>query len=168
MVISILLLGCHPDKNKLVQESEIQHRMTDASELYFKNIRKSSYTLEERKEAGMDLYSSEVFSDELLPVEPTIVISWRSDMAFFFMEKEIQEDTVVFKVGLGSDHSITYTGSNQQEGLRLALNIYNALLQGEDISFLDGSEWKPYFSTTEQSKAFRIMFFDFLRLVETR
>ena len=153
--------ACHPDKDAEVTAEEINFKTTDSSELFFKNVRKSEYTLEERKEAGLELYSQE---DLLLrnQFKPVIIINWRSDMAFFYLQQENNSDSI-YTLSIDGE-PIVFNPQNQRNHAEFSRQLYNAILTKKEVSINNES----FFESTEQINAFRRMFFDYLRLVDIR
>ena len=157
----LLICACHPDKTKTVDESEIRMQTTDASELYFKNVRQSEYVIEEMPDAGMNVFSR----DQLKLVnglQPVIILNWRNDMAFFFFKQPEDEETMILITINGEKFSLDL--ANQRNHLELGRKIYNATLNEEEILIGD----KPIFSKPESKDSFCRMYFDYLRLVDIR
>lgn len=167
ILLILISFGCHPDKNKPVMPEEIRFEMTEASELFFKNVRKSAYEIEERRKAGMDLYTNPEFNQGSEFIRPVLIINWRMDRAYFFMEKDTATESISITIE-GQPEPHIFSGTTQQEGVQLALEIYNAILAGNEVYVHENGERKPFFLNEASSEIFRIMFFDFLRLVEIR
>ncbi|WP_421874335.1 hypothetical protein [Marinoscillum sp.] len=159
--ILLILTACHPDKDKQVDSNELNFNTSDASELFFKNVRKSDYELEERQQAGLELYSKmglKMAND----MEPVIVLNWRSDLAYFYFNTNDSIETeMVFSID--SDRLVFEPG-NHRNHAELARKLYNAVLSKQTILLNN----QGFFESAEQANEFRRMFFDYLRLVDIR
>jgi len=166
IIATLALLGsCHPDKNKPVDLDELKFNTTDASELFFKNVRQSDYVLEENKKAGMNTYHCTDLADGNLQLEPFIIINWRNDQAFIFFETKSTEliDFII------ADEHYSFDPSFQKNHAELAIHIYNAILSNQQVYFIAANnQQKEFFQTADQKNIYRKVIFDFLRLVELR
>lgn len=165
--ISICLIAaCHPQKADLVNLDEIQFSTTDASELYFKNIRKSSYQLTEMKTAGMDVFNNIELLKSNLKFKPSLIINWRNDQSFIMFDQlEADRYGLIF----GDDEVYEFRPAQQRYHAELAILIYNAILNQQEVLVADGnSSLEPLFTNPTDSHNFRLVVFDFLRLVEIR
>lgn len=161
-ILIICLTACHPDKNKTITSEELRFVTTDASEIYFKNVRQSDYQIEERPEAGMNLFSLDDLnlSNEMKPV---IIVNWRADMAFFYFQQDSSREGSYLDLKIGTE-TYTYDLSNQKSHAELARVMYNSILSELPVMVAD----MPIFQKPEQRESFRRMYFDYLRLVDIR
>ncbi len=160
-LIAFVINACHPDKNAEVSAEEIDFKITDSSELFFKNVRKSEYTVEERKEAGLELYSR---SDLLIQnqFKPIIIINWRTDRAFFYLQQE-ENSEATFTIQIAGE-PVIFNAQNQQNHAEISRLIYNAILNEKEVMMNN----ELFFESAKQINDFRRMFFDYLRLVDIR
>tara|TARA_Y100001949_G_C15971538_1_gene324111 strand:+ start:182 stop:688 length:507 start_codon:yes stop_codon:yes gene_type:complete len=162
LVMMITLISCHPDKNKSIALDELSFKTTDASELYFKNVRQSDYQLEEKPEAGMNVFRLEGLTLAAI-LKPAIIINWRNDMAFFYFEQLSESEELILEISLDGQKK-GFDLSNQQNHAELARQLYNAILENKKIDTPNES----VFETAEDRETFRRMYFDYLRLVDIR
>lgn len=172
---SILILSaCHPDKDKLVDIDEIKYESTDASELFFKNVRRSYYDLEERRDAGIELYTLSEYEDVQNPtLLPTIAYNWRNDFVSIMLaiEKPSEDDvpiTLLFGEEGPDQDKMLFDNQNIRTQTSAAVNIYNQIISKKDIYLVVGSDKKPLFQNADEQDMFRITVFDYLRFVEIR
>ena len=162
LVMMIMLVSCHPDKNKTISRDELSFKTSDASELYFKNVRQSDYHIEERPEAGMNIFRLEEFT-LAGKLQPAIIINWRNDMAFFYFEQESETQESNFEIDFQGEKR-SFDLSNQKNHAELARQLYNAVLENKEMKVLD----EVVFGSAEERETFRRMYFDYLRLVDIR
>lgn len=172
--ISILILfACHPDKTKEVALDNLQFHTTDQSEIYFKNIRRSYYDLEEIPDAAIEIFRLSDYQKVTSPfIKPIITFNWRNDFAAIMLEQspellEEQSITIIFENGEEQDKALI-NFDNVRTQSTIAVRIYNAILKNDQIYLLLNKQKQPLFTTSEEIEYFRITVFDFLRLVEIR
>ena len=170
LIVILVLLGCHPDKSTPVLTEQITFRMTDASELFFKNIRRSEYEVVENAQAGIDTYVlndlETHYSGSSPTLLPKLVINWRQDMAYVMLSSQPLNaiDTLI----IGQENTVVFNESNIKDHAFTALKIYNAILESQPIEVLSKGSRKPLFESLDYQNDFRIVVFDYLRLVEIR
>ena len=167
----ILLQACNADQIKKVDFEELDFETDDASELFFKNIRQSSYLTEENTEAGVFLFRHKEWpiADDGPVFVPVIVFNWRQDKAYMmiewvsFEEGDMPIELLAQKKGQEAQ-SITYTTGNVREQLLFLTRIYNAIVDGAAIMIIKDGVAQPFFQTDNQRQLFRIIMFDYFRL----
>jgi hypothetical protein len=95
---------------------------TDASELFFKNIRKSEYLLTENKTAGLDIYVNKSHDDSEL-IRTQLIHNWRLDKAYIMLsvkDRDLpikfiidQKDTLIFDGSSMENHRMIAQGLQQ-------------------------------------------------------
>ncbi|RED94122.1 hypothetical protein [Marinoscillum furvescens] len=165
IILIVLAVGCHPAKHEPVDPKSLSFTTTDASEMYFKNIRQSSYTVEIRKEAGINIYRPNTLQNVLMPLKPVLLINWRHDKAYVILEST--EAQQIDQVIIAQD-TLSYEEGVPKQNSTLATHIYNAILQQQKVTvYLDSSSLSMFGHPTHQDY-FRTTLFDFYRLVEIR
>lgn len=166
----ILLQACNTDQYKKVDLEEPDFETDDASELFFKNIRQSSYLVEENTAAGLFLFRHKEWpeAEEGALFVPVIVFNWRQDKAYMLIEwLSLEEDDMPIELLVHREQeaqSITYTTGNMKEQLLLLARIYNAIIDGASIMIIKDGEPPPFFRTDKQRQLFRVVMFDYFRL----
>lgn len=164
------LLGCNVDRGKKVDIELLNFETTDRSEIYFKNMRQSSYTVVEEVEAGIYLYTQKTWEkDSASLLIPTIVFNWRQDRAYVMLNwsagwLEMEEVIVIVKSDGLPVQRITYSHGNMRDQLGFAANLYNALAEGATFTLEKEGEEIPLFDSEEKEDAFRVTLYDYLRL----
>ena len=170
-----MVCACHPGKNKKIDISEPKFSTSDASELFFKNVRQSYYDKTEMKEAKLDVYRiKERMKPAAYPLlQPAIVVNWRYDEAYLLLEpnallqgldsvKIIWEDTVGNKKGY-----YVFTNGNKTDHYRLATSIYNSIQDRQQLYIVGKDNSKlEFLHKTSEREAFRKTLFDYYRLVD--
>lgn len=160
----LLLFSCHPEKNKLVGYEEIDFKTTDASEIYFKNIRQSEYQLTELQEEGFNVFQMPELKIDSI-IQPKILHNWRMDKAYFSLFEVSEIDfNYIIKSDTSSLNELDFRSQTQ-----LAREIYNAIIAQDSITYrIDQSEYLPFFKSQKSKETYRKMYFDYLRLIEVR
>ncbi len=110
LMIVFILIGCNSDKNKKVDVANFEFNTTDATELYFKNIRESYYNIEEKE--GIKIFRLKEYDEiDSVWIKPMIVYHWRVDKNFLMFEfypKNSPEENQILK-------------NNKKQGVRVSL-----------------------------------------------
>ena len=167
LLISLLLFfSCVPDKNEKVDLTALRFSTSDASELYFKNVRESYYNVEDREDQGIKIYRFEDWNyDANYPlIDLQIVYNWRNDNAFvmaspnaYFLEGDF--------IQINSD-SLKFEISNMKDQLEFSSRIYNAIVSEQEMLLLSSGS-SSFMSKSEDRENFKILMYDFYRLTET-
>ncbi len=171
--LAICFMGCHPDKNKLVDVDTLRFQSTDASEIYFRNLRRSYYQVEENKEAAVDLYTlSDYQNFPHTILKPTIAYNWRNDFVAIMLNRsdELKKEenlVLVFQNPEGQEKMI-FNEADIKTQTMVAIRLYNGILNKSEISLVRNRQKELLFENQEEKELFRITIFDFLRFVEMR
>ncbi len=173
VVLLVLVFACHPDKNKQIDLTKPKFTTSDASELFFKNIRQSYYEKSEIKASKLDVYRIKDSPQESMPLFPTIVINWRYDEAYLLLElneqlrnldtvKVVWEDSVA---NLSGTYLFAQSG-NKASHYHFATKIYNSIQGGQQMYILEKKGQKlSFLQNRPEREAFRKTMFDYYRLV---
>lgn len=171
----LLFFSCNPDKAKRVSSEESKFSTSDASELFFRNVRQLYYDKTIMKDVKLDIYRiKDQNKHEDQPVlNLSIVINWRYDEAYLLTEpnrylqqldtlKVLWQDTTTHLQG----HYYFYNGS-KEEHFKFAAQLYQSILDEHQLYLIKGNDEKVKFLTDKKSReAFRKTVFDYLRLVD--
>tara|TARA_Y100001972_G_scaffold88897_1_gene108777 strand:+ start:5427 stop:5969 length:543 start_codon:yes stop_codon:yes gene_type:complete len=171
--ITMAFSSCHPDKNTAVDLEKIRFQSTDASEIYFRNMRRSYYDMEEHQEAGIELYTLSGYRDlETVNLRPTLAYNWRNDFVAIMVSKsdelKNEESLVLIFESPESQHKLILNDGDIKTQTTLALKLYNGILANNEIYLVQNRQKQPVFKSSEEKELFRITTFDFLRFVEMR
>ena len=166
-IIVLFLTSCDPEINEPVKEEALNFTTSDASEIFFKNIRKSYYLVEERKEQGIDLYTFEdQNSDAYYPlIVVSIVHNWRNDNAFLMASPNtyIPQDARL----LIDQDTMEIAQPNMTAQLLFLTKIYNAIVEEKTMQLLSQGDPLSFFDQQEDRDNFKTTLFDYYRLTGT-
>lgn len=171
----ILLLACNPNKSQKVAPDQVRFTTSDASELFFKNVRQLHYDKNTMDAAKLDIYRNK--DRDTSRVDPVlnlaIAVNWRYDEAYLLLEpndplqdldtiKILWKDTVRQQQGY-----YTFGGGSKEDQFNFAAQLYQGL-QNEQRFFLISPEGEPvlFMSDRKSREAFRKTAFDYFRLVD--
>ncbi|MEM6845652.1 MAG: hypothetical protein AAF944_17715 [Bacteroidota bacterium] len=170
----LIFLACNPDKRRKVDENQAKFTTSDASELFFKNVRQSYYDKETMDAAKLDIYRIKERSQakEQPVLNLAIVINWRYDEAYVLTEPNTylqQQDTlrIYWQDSVQQTGVYEYVPGNKEKHYQFASQIYNSLqdahqlytenTRGDRVSVL---------ATRDEREAFRKTMMDYYRLVD--
>lgn len=172
IVIVFAITGCNNDKEKIIDKTQLDFSTTDDSEIYFKNVRQSSYELLELKEAGINIFRISERPQDVDYQVFTLALAhnWRMDKAYLFLELN---DTlpgevvkaIIFDEKSGTSEEIVYNHGKMQVQAAFVTDIYNAILEDKKIFWInqEGKE-VPMLEKFNDREAFRKTAFDFYKL----
>ncbi len=175
IIFSIGMVACNPDKERKVNDTEAKFTTSDASELFFKNVRQGYYDKETMDAAKLDIYRiSERNQAEDQPVlNLAIVINWRYDEAYVLTEpntylqqqdtlKIYWQDTVQQQQGVHK-----YLPGNKDKHYQFASKVYNSLQDKQRLYVMSPEGEKiPILAQRKEREAFRKTMMDYYRLVD--
>lgn len=169
-VAVLLLCGCNVDRGKKVDAQLLDFETSDRAEMFFKNVRQSNYVTEEDRNAGVYIYShKDLVGDTLSAFVPTIVFNWRQDRAYVMLNwQEDFADLTEITVTAASDSlpeaQIRYYQGNMREQLDFSVGLYNAIADNRVLRIQHNGSERPLFGSRQSQEAFRVTFYDYLRL----
>lgn len=170
----LLLASCNPDRDKAIDPDTPVFDTTDASELFFKNVRKTYYDLEDQHAHKMLIYrfAKRVQTEDRPVLNLNLVINWRKDEAYVMFEHnhffELEGDKILSWYNEEGDKQdeLFYTSTNIRNQFTMATKLYMAIKQGHTFKLQIGDETFDILATEAEREAFRITMYDFYRLVE--
>lgn len=168
-ILLVILASCGQPIAESIDPGDLRFDMSEASELFFANVRKHDYLLEEMREARINLYRPKDLEEDTLSLSPCLIINWRADKAFVMLEANSSPDSLLLEIIGIRDTVLAYTPGNPMSHTGLSANIYNAILSGDTVYLKrKGRTRQPLFRNRSQKESFRRLFYDYLRLVEVR
>ena len=173
LCISLLftvLSGCGIDRDKAVDREKFTFGTGDDTELFFKNVRQSSYDLEENEAAGLRVFRHRDMpeSDSTPYIIPAIVMNVLRDEAYILPEPSpVLADEDVLSVILGSGtaaDTIELALPNRENNLEFASRIYEHLQQSGTFMIRSGDLYVPFLEDEDYREAFRVTMSDYYRL----
>lgn len=159
--IAAILFSCNADQQKKVDIENFDFSTTDASELYFKNIRESYYHIEEKE--GIRIYRLKDYDDiDSSLLRPIIVFHWRVDKAFLMLEfgNDINPENINIQLG---DEQVAHQVIQIKDHLVLANDIYEAVIDEKDIFLNRDGAATPLFGAITEKSNFSLVLYDFFR-----
>lgn len=162
LLILFVFSSCNADRTKKVDISEFDFATTDASELYFKNIRESYYHIEEKD--GVKIYRLKAYDNiDNSSLRPMIVYHWRSDKAFLMLEFSSDIDSEHVSIVVGDEEK--YFQINQiRDHLIMANELYDAIIDEKDIFLNQEGQPRPLWKDISEKSNFSLVLYDFFRL----
>ncbi len=164
----IFTISCssHSDR-KEISISELKFDTTDASEIFFSNVRKPSYNLEELKEEGINLYFPKTEDQELENITPYLVHNWRYDRAYIMLKGVDNFDKMVIRLKSDTVEFESVSITSPADQTKFSIKAYNTIITNDTLQYRRNSgNWGGFFLDDKQKELFRITCYDFLRLVE--
>lgn len=170
-----LFFLCFCDVPEATREyiSDRQFRTTTPSQLFFKNIRSSSYNVQRKEDTKIDRYTLKKFSRTAdRPIlYPVIVNNWLEDEAYIFIEKNNYPDfSDTISVRWESD---TTAGQfdihhfNRPNQFEFAGQLYEVLLRNYQIYVKNSrGQWVPLFAENYDRNNYLITLRDYYQLIE--
>lgn len=171
IVILMLLVGCNPDKNRVVDRNNPVFKTTDATKLFFKNVRTLYYDIEERNDGKIQILrlKSRVEDSSRAIINVDIVNNWFQDRAYPMVVLSSYFDSLEdFELVISASDGFEETlGFNRQSSMDshfyFASAIYEGILKGRDFRLANSG--LKLFTESEEREAFRTTMVDFYRLV---
>ncbi len=169
ILISSVLVSCNIAKNRPVELAKVDFSTDDGSELFFRNVRASYYTMEEVEGQNAVIYNlNKPAADSNHLFNHKIVFNWGADKAFLFFNSDKLNSTKDYKI-ICSNHAtidtFLFNNANVNFQRQSALMLYNKLVEGYNMKIIIEDDAVDLFSDIKQKERFRITVFDFLGLV---
>ncbi|MGI9542226.1 MAG: hypothetical protein ACR2MX_03145 [Cyclobacteriaceae bacterium] len=164
-----LLFGCITSGDHDLDPYSPNFNTTDASELYFKNVRQYYYDLEEQD--GQNMFSLGNRNQEASYPNLILIITmdWRKDQAYLSLASSpyFSEDSPIEVQALARerDEHHKLVSRDKVETFAFVTKIYQSILNEQKLYVLIDDKQYPLFANESDREAFRITAFDFYRLV---
>lgn len=170
----VALLACSPSKKKEVNEDEAKYTTSDASEIFFKNVRAIYYDKTSMDEAKLDIYKikERMTSEEAPLVNLSIVVNWRHDEAYVLTEPNayLQMMDTIQVIWQDSAYNESgqylFTQGNKDKHFRFATQLYRSLQAQHQLYILEKDRKVKFMHRRDMSEPFRKTMVDYFRLVD--
>ena len=169
--VLFLVVSCNVDKSKKVNKSNLTFKTTQASRLFFLNVRQKDYQKETLIGTKIDVYRWKGWPDldNGIQVKLAIVDNWLEDEAYIVLEpnevlKEIEP--WVIQVQDSAERTIEYIPGNKTVQLSFASSIYKVLQDKRMMQILINSDTVNFLDEASERERFRKTMLDFYRLTE--
>jgi len=182
ILLALLLVGfmaCQENASQALDPEALSFDTTDASKLFFKNVRQNSYRKEELKEAKLEVYRHRDWKDTESPARPllvpAIVINWRYDQAYLLLENNsywpLEQDPLpiywqqsTLDGNVVEEGQMDFTFGSKKNLLQQAAVLYQHIVAGHQLFI--GDDKQPFLNEGADREAFRVTLVDYLRLTE--
>lgn len=171
LLLAGLIFICHSctlDQDKSIAVEDIDFDTRDDTELFFKNIRQSSYHLEENKPASINIFrlkDNAIDSNSLEP-NPVIIHHWLRDKAYIWLEvggNSSFEEPLEFEIAYPeSEKVLQFDGTSPKNHTEVALALFNACLSEATIT-CNGAEILALNSSSRAN--YQLILNDYFRLL---
>ncbi len=170
-----MLTACNLNKDTQVDEATAKFTTSDASELFFKNVRQVRYDLQEVPDAKINIFRiGERSQAEDYPVlNLAIAINWRHDEAYLLTEpntylQSMDTIRVHWQDSVNQQRGrYLWTGGDKEAHFTFASQIYRSIQQGHQLSVTNPKgEPEDFLREYNDREAFRKTVFDYYRLVD--
>lgn len=164
-LLFVFFAACSDHKEKTVDIDNFEFTTTDATELYFKNMRESYYDVEERE--GIKIYRFEEYGElDSFLIKPVIVYHWRTDRAFLMLEFDpsITNDEIILSDSTGER---SYSPGQMRDYLKIAYDIEKVLAADLEPQLLLNGRKIPVFYSDKEKSYFSLVLYDFFRFTNT-
>ncbi|NBC06414.1 MAG: hypothetical protein GVY26_04390 [Bacteroidetes bacterium] len=175
LLMGTLLFSCGPaPKAGDNATGESRFHTTPPSLLYFKNMRSTTYSMEEQPQSRIELYRHKQFgpAGERPAVYPIIANNWLQDEAYLFLERgnapmPLHEPLTFAADTTGSSDFFRLQGARPGQQYDLALDLYKGL-QNKKQWFIKqrNGQFAPLYQEGNERTAFLVTLRDYLKLTE--
>ena len=159
----MIIVACQGSSENTQKEKDVDFSTSDASELFFNNVRQIHYDLENQENTQLKIYRIKTRSkDQNHPnINLALVNNWRYDEAYLLIElegslKEKSEIEIQWQ-NTNSEKSGTYTfnvRSNKSDHLKFAGQLYESIMQNHQLHHLHRGETLPILHSKQEREAF--------------
>jgi hypothetical protein len=173
LILFLFVIACNVDKSRKVDSDKLKYGTTDASLLFFKNVRQFYYDKVDNEAAKLwvNRLSKRITESETPLINLAIVINWRYEEAYLLLEPsgipdEQDEIIVAWKNSkTGESGSYYFEFGNKDSHLKFAMDVYNGILEEQEFIITAGKNEFPFLYESKEREAFRITMFDYMKLV---
>ncbi len=169
----VVVLSFFNEKRADNSGAEKDFRISDASRIYFKNIRRASYNREANNEAKMDVFRLDVDEEGVSPdrIDLDLILNRNKNAAYLYLypqgnlkNEEFLLIRCLDEAGTVKDE-MEFSGGNRYDHLSASKKIAGWLENEFFVETKIRGEWVALFSTEKERKAFMTTYRDFLELI---
>ncbi|WPP53287.1 hypothetical protein [Catalinimonas niigatensis] len=174
LVLPFMIAACEGGKRKEISEEEAKFTTSDASEIFFRNVRSIYYEKTVMDEAKLDVYrlKERLQADGYPLLNLSIVVNWRYDEAYVLTEPNDflqQMDTIkiMWRDTTQNDSGVfKFSKGNKDDHFRLATQLYRSIQAQRKLYVLHDHQELPFMQRRDAREAFRKTMVDYFRLVD--
>ncbi len=170
----VVLLSFFNEKRADNTSDRDEFSITDASRIYFKNVRSAYYDAENRRDAKMNLYRFGRRIDDSTQnvLNAALIINATKDAAYVYLEpqgKFQHENPLEIKWATknGKEGSMRFYQGDRHSHYQFVSEIFPLLEENNETKFraLVGEDWLPILEEEKERNAFMTTCRDFFRLI---
>ena len=162
LIFLVLCLACNPDKDKTIDPAKVNYNTSDASELFFKNVRMSRYEKQSLQGTKMEIFKHrDVQQNDILVA--SLAINWLYNQAYLLIDSLPQPQTTF----IFGNENLEANFINKKEALKNSIILYNQVIQGNELFYLNEGDTLPLFNNDQSRETFRVTMVDFLRMTDS-
>lgn len=172
-LLIIFSFSCNVDLQKKIEVENSKFSTSDASELFFKNVRQTDYDKVEMKEAKLNVFRIQERTPEAdYPnLIPAIVINWRHDEAYLLIEPNslVPQDSILIKwikADTIQQGEYKFHFGDKNDHFTFSSLIYESLVSDHNLFIIKEDDEIPILNKDKDREAFRKTVKDYYRLVE--
>lgn len=175
LITSIALAACNLDKDTQVDDKKSKFTTSDASELFFKNVRQIYYDQEEMAAAKLNVFrlGDRSRADDYPVINLAIASNWRYDEAYLLVEpnaylEKLDSIRVTWKAPESAQTgTYRWVRGNKEAQFVFASQLYRSVQQGHQLYVTNArGEQEKLLDRYDDREAFRKTMFDYYRLVD--
>ncbi|BDD00422.1 hypothetical protein PEPS_27020 [Persicobacter psychrovividus] len=167
------MLSCE-HKTREVNIDRLAFDTNDATVLFFKNVRRAYYTMEDRQDAKAHIFRLQDWEDLDQPthLQTAIIHQWTLGKAYVFLESKHGIDvSKPFQVNWQKAQTneqgiLEYTVGNAQEQAIFLTKLYQLLQQEASLTVDIDQKKEPLFGSKDGQDLFRKTMIDYYRLIQ--
>ncbi len=144
-------------------------RITDASRLYFQNVRSVYYDREIRRDAGMTLFrhGKRLQSDSLPTLDLVILLNPAKDDAYIYFELKNADWPIQIRAkSKETDQVFQFANGNNSDHFNLLQKLRPVIDQDFEFQLILGEKEYPLWSEEKEKTALKSVVEDYYRLLE--
>ncbi|MEX0884297.1 MAG: hypothetical protein WDZ72_12565 [Cyclobacteriaceae bacterium] len=170
----VLMLSFFNEHRANNSEEEDIFRITDASRIFFKNIRRAYYKVDERPEAMLDIHRLKKWGNQAsdASIGLDLIINRNKNTAFLYLVPSgvIKENQILQIRWHNHSHtlidSMIFSGGDRYAHLSAAQRLQSVLEQDYNVEVNFQNEWLSVFDVEVERAAFLTTYQDFMQLLE--
>lgn len=173
ILIIVFFFSCNADYQKKIEVEKSKFSTSDASEIFFKNVRQGYYDRDEMREAKLNVYRIQErnINSEYPNLFLAIVINWRYDEAYILLEPNDFVPENEIKIKWMSQDSLqqgdyVFHYDDKASHFTFASQIYSSLTSDHDLFLILDNENIPILEKEQDRVAFKKTMKDYYRLVD--
>ena len=175
LIAAVVLAACNLDKNTQIDDKKAKFTTSDASELFFKNVRQIYYDQEEMAAAKLNLFrlGERSQADDYPVINLAIASNWRYDEAYLLVEpnaylEALDSIRVTWKAPESQQEgTYRWAQGNKEAQFTFASQLYRSVQQGHQLYVTNlRGEQERLLDRYDDREAFRKTMFDYYRLVD--